>query len=120
MAQKRTHEEAFEVPRLDSIDKPISNANIHGVITSLSPVKKGRHRNYFDATLNDGTAKLRLVGFNSKQQSTMTELIEKKEPVQLSDCKIKPARRGHDMEVLLKNTTTIHESPTCMKWSQSM
>ena len=65
MAQKRTHEEAFEVPSLDSIDKPISNANIHGVITSLSPVK-GRHRNYFDATLNDGTAKLRLVGFNSK------------------------------------------------------
>ena len=117
MAQKRTYKEAFEVPSLDSIDKPMSNANIHGVITSLSPIKKGRNRNYFDATLSDGTAKLCLVGFNSKQQSTMTDLMQKREPVQLSDCQIKPARRGHDMEVMLKNTTIIHESPKKMSVS---
>ena len=108
MAQKRTHEEAFEVPSLDSVEKPISSANIHGIITSLSPVKKGRNRHYFDATLHDGISKLRLVGFNSKQEATMSDHMQNKELVQLNDCQIKPARRGHDMEVLL---TTIHGSP---------
>ena len=42
MARKRPVEEieSFEVESLDAVDKPVSSANIHGMITSLSPVKK--------------------------------------------------------------------------------
>lgn len=89
MARKRPVEkiDSFEVESLDAVDKPVLSANIHGMITSLSPVKKGRMRNYFDGTVSDGTSKLRMVGFNQQ------------------------ARRGHSMEVLLKNTTEIIGSP---------
>ena len=41
MARKRPVEvvESFEVESFDAVDKPVSSANIHGMITSLSPVK---------------------------------------------------------------------------------
>ena len=56
MARKRLVEEieSFEVESLDAVDKPVSSANIHRMIMSLSPVKKGRMHNY-------------TVGFNVKQ-----------------------------------------------------
>ena len=113
MARKRPVEEieSFEVESLDAVDKPVSSANIHGMITSLSPVKKGRMRNYFDGTVSDGTSKLRMVGFNVKQQMAMNDFLERKEAVELKDCQIQQARRGHSMEVLLKNTTEIIGSP---------
>ena len=39
------------------------NATVHGVITSLSPMKKGRSSNFFHTNISDGETKLRLVGF---------------------------------------------------------
>ena len=62
--------------------------------------------NYFDGTVSDGTSKLRTVGFNVKQRMTMNDFLERKDAIQLKDCQIQ-ARRGHSMEVLLKNTTEI-------------
>ena len=32
-------------------------------------------------------------------------------PVQLTDCQIKPARRGTDMEIMFKATTKLKPSP---------
>ena len=66
MVRKRPVEEieSFEVESLDAVDNPVSSANIYWMITSLSPVKKGRIRNYFDGTISDGTSKLHMVGFN--------------------------------------------------------
>lgn len=54
MARKQPIEEieSLEVESLDTVDKPISSANIHWIITSLSPVKKGRIRNFFDGTVD--------------------------------------------------------------------
>jgi len=37
----------------------------------------------------------------------MNDFLERKEAVELKDCQIQQARRGHNMEVLLKNTTEI-------------
>ena len=37
--------------------------------------------------------------------------MNKKEPVQLTDCQIKPARHGNDMEIMFKGTTKLHPSP---------
>ncbi len=113
MARKRPNEEStsFEVECLDAVNQPHSSVNIHGVITSLSPIKKGRTRNYFDGTVSDGTLKLRMVGFNVKQRAAMRDLLEKKEAVDLKDRQIQQARRGHSMEVLLKNSTEVSASP---------
>jgi hypothetical protein len=106
MARKRSIEqtESLEVESLETVDKPVSSANIHGIVTSLSPIKKGRTRNYFDGTVSDGTvsdgtSKLRMVGFNVKQRTAMNDFLEK---IELKDCQIQQARRGYNMEVLLK------------------
>ena len=64
-------------------------------------------RNYFDGIVSDSTSKLCMVGFNVKQQMAMNDFLERKEAVELKDCQIQQARRGHSMEVLLKNTTEI-------------
>ena len=39
MAKKRSYE---EIEKNDDVDGPISTTRVHGVIISLSPVKRGR------------------------------------------------------------------------------
>ena len=59
MARKRTHE------AIEQCGRAIANTSIHGAITSLSPVKKGRNSIFFDGTLADETSKIRVVGFDA-------------------------------------------------------
>ena len=108
MARKRPHDDP---QTLNDVESPLASATVHGVITSLSPIKKGRSANYFDATLSDDTAKLRLVGFNASQQKTIKEFMNSKTSIQFSDCQIKQARRGSKMEVMLKGSTQVKVSP---------
>ena len=53
---KRKHE---DIDNIDDVDKPVENATIHDVITSLSPLKKGRNANFFDGTIADDTSKIK-------------------------------------------------------------
>ena len=92
MASRKRHFE--EVDNFDAIDKPMSNANVHGIVTSLSPVKKGQKSVYFDGTVSDGASKICLIGFNSKQQKMMEEFMSQRKAVKLTDCEIKQVRRG--------------------------
>ena len=57
-----------DINNLDEIDEPSTSVNVHGAITTISPVKKGRKTVFFDATLADTTSKVRLVGFSPQQQ----------------------------------------------------
>ena len=63
MSRKWTAED-FE--QLDAATNPVDTANIEGNIASLSPVTKERHLSYFEGEIDDGTCKLRLVGFSRK------------------------------------------------------
>ncbi len=108
MARKRQFD---EVDKFDSVDKPMSSASVHGVLTSLSPVKKGQKSVYFDGTVSDGNSKTRLVGFSLKQYKMMGDFRSKKQAIQLSDCEIKRSWRGEKMELLLKASMIISESP---------
>ena len=65
MARKRTYE---DIDQLDDVDRPIVNTRIHGAITSISPIKRGRNSIFLDGTLADETSKIRVVGFDSQQQ----------------------------------------------------
>ena len=108
MAQKRKLE---EVDDLDCLDKPVPSAILHGKLTSLSPIKKGRKSDYFDGRICDGRRKLRFVGFSEQQQKKMNDFFDNKDSIVLSDCEVKPSRQGVDMEVLLKRGTLIQKSP---------
>ena len=96
---KRTLE---EVENFDNLEKGIASASVHGVLTSLSPVKKGRKQNYFEGKLSDGSSKLCFVSFDSRQQKKMSDMLMKKRAIEIKGCEIKPSRRGDKMEILTK------------------
>ena len=41
-----------------------ANASVHGLLVSVSRIKKGRNSEYFDGSITDGDCKLRFVGFS--------------------------------------------------------
>ena len=79
----------LEVDQVESLDKSLSTASIHGVISSLSPIKKGCKSNYFDGSVSDGKLKVRLVGFSPSQRTKMKNLMENKQAVKLDDCEVR-------------------------------
>ena len=85
--------------------KPMSSAALHGVVPSLSPLKRAHLLYYLDGTITDGSKKVRVVGFNPGQQKAIKQFMDSKQSVQFSDCEVKQARRGESMEILLKGTT---------------
>ena len=47
--------------------------------------------------MTDGSSKLRLVGFNTKLQKQMSDMMSKKKPIEIKYCEIKPSRRGDNI-----------------------
>ena len=108
MAKKRTYR---EIDHIDDVDGPATNTTIHGAITALSPVKKGRNSIFFDGTLADDTSTIRLVGFAAAQQKKLEEYQQKKVAVELHNCEVKQSRHGEGYELMLKSRSSIRESP---------
>ena len=95
MAKKRTYS---EISTLEDIKSPMSNTTIHGAITAISPVKKGRKSIFFEGTLTDSTAAIRLVGFNIIQQKKFLDFRKRKIPAQLVNCELKSSRYSQGIE----------------------
>ena len=108
MARKRTIE---EVDNITDLEKPMLNTSLHGAITSLSPIKKGRKSLFFDGMLADDTSKVQVVGYEAHQQKRLNKLYQNNVPIQLVDSEVKKAQHGQGYEVLLKSSTQIKESP---------
>ena len=60
---------------------------------------------FFSGEITDGKSNLRLVGFDTKQQQKLAE-FQKKEPVALLNCEIKPSKWGSQLEVLMVCNTS--------------
>ena len=97
--RKRKPEE-LEVDEVESLDELLSTTCVHGVISTLSPIKKGCRSNYFDGSVSDGKSNIHLVGFNPSQRIRMKNLMENKQAVKIDDCEVRHARRGQSMEIL--------------------
>lgn len=109
MATKRK----LEFEDYNEVNTEMGNADIHGVVTSLSPVKKSKKGNtYYHGQLCDGKQSLRFVGFASSHQKMLKEFLEKRESVEIRNCQIKRSNRDSDkLELLVKGATKIHPSP---------
>ncbi len=117
MARKRSYEEIDEI---SALDRPITSTKLHGAVTSLSPIKKGRNSIFFDGTLADEKSKIRFVGFDAHQQRKLDEYHQRNVPVELANCEVKSSRFGDGYELLLKSATGIKESPKKMNVSALM
>ena len=85
MAYKRK----LEVDDFESVNEPADSASVHGVISDVSPIKKGRHSEFFEGNVYDGQSTMRLIGFKKSQQKQMKQMMESKEPIFIDDCQIK-------------------------------
>ena len=107
MAAKRSR----DVAGLDEIgDEPISSANVHVVVTALSPLKQGRKSVYFDGVVSDGSTSRRVVAFSEKQLKTLKGFKESKMPAELQDCQVKHGVHGEEMEIVIKKGSKIRPS----------
>lgn len=103
-SKKRKHEE-LDVHEVESLDEPLSTVTVHGVVSSLSPIKKGSKSNYFDGSVSDGKSKVRLVGFRPSQRMQINKLMQDKHPIKIDDCEVRQAHRGRCMEIVMKGST---------------
>ena len=81
MATKRK----LEFDDYSEVVEPSTSANVHGMITCISPVKIAREtgNNFFDGEVCDGNRKLRFVGFESPQHKLLNDLMKQGKPVQI-------------------------------------
>ena len=72
MANKRSCE-VVEFDDVSSVVQPSANAKIHGVVTTVSPMKKGKSCGFFDAEICDDKGSMRVFGFDSSVRRRLLE-----------------------------------------------
>ena len=83
---------------------------MHGALTTISLVKRGRRSIFYNGTLADRTSSVRLIGFNSVHQRQLQDLHEQRLLVELVDCEVKQSRYGDGFEVVIKTTSEVRRS----------
>ena len=111
MSSRKRLTEEFE--NLSQISSPSKIAKLHGKVTNLSTMKSTAAGNssYFEGQFSDETCSLRVVGFDALQQQKLAQHQEEEQAIMLENCEVKKARYGDSMEVLIKQLTTVVESP---------
>ena len=100
-------------------DATPQTTNIIGIVTAVSPMKKGKRANFFEAKMTDGDKNMRIVGFHTDQQNQMTRFYESKSSVAIANCELKNSKFSNDLEALLKTSSTIECSPKKIKLSST-
>ena len=91
-------------------------AEVHGVVTELSPVKVSRKNSsvkYFDAKLSDGRKVVRLVSFDPTLRESLEQLRSEGSTVAVSNCQVKDGRDG-EKEIVATTRTKVQASPRKM------
>lgn len=98
------------------------SAKVHGVMTSLSPIKastSGKTK-YFHGELTDGQNRVRFVGFDTKMHQRLSDFHETKKPVLLSHCEVKQGKYSSDLEVVVRCSSEVEHSPSKIEVLPSM
>ena len=85
MATKRK----LEFEDYSKVCDEVGSADLHGVVTNLSPIKKSKKGNMYDhGELSDGKRSLRFVGFASTQQKILHDFLEKRQSVEFGTVRL--------------------------------
>ena len=98
--------------RLSAITEPHLFATVHGIITSLSPMKtlKKSANKYFDGRFADEDRTLRFIGFHSKHHQQLQQYYNAFTPISLAAVKIQKSSYSDELEICLQSTTNIDKS----------
>lgn len=112
-AKKVKIDEFEDVSALWSNNTASDNASVHGVISKLSPMKKGRNATYYEGSLSDGQQDVRIFGFQERQQKRLLKFNESKDPVSITNCAVKRSAYDDKLEIQIKQYTGIDNSTKC-------
>ena len=77
---------------LDDLEdtEPVPHASLHGVIKSLSPLRKGTKSDLFEGKFyfNKKSSQSRFVGFASRHHDTLQKMKQEKKPVDFDDIEV--------------------------------
>ena len=90
-----------------NINSPSSNATVHALIASVSPLQPSC---YFDGEITDGDSITRIVGFDKAQRQLLLSFCDRKVAITLINCQIQQNKFHGKLEVVLKGHTKIQES----------
>ena len=78
----------------------------------ISPMKKGKKAEYFEAKLTDGLKQMRVVGFKGGHRKRLASFeAESQGSVSLQNCQVKKARQSDELEIVLKSSSCVEASP---------
>ena len=117
-AMKRSVEDAeFDISEMHAA----KHAKVHGVMTSLSPMKESKKGSkYFIGSLSDGKSSARFVCFDKKLHETLSCMGDKKQPMMMSNCEVKESTYSSGLEVVVRNSSEVHMSPRKMEVPDSV
>ncbi len=75
----------------------------HGVLSSLSPMKRSKTCLYIDGAVTYGKVSMRVFGLDSNVRRKLVEFDETTNPVAISNCEVKHSRMGEQLEALVTN-----------------
>ena len=89
-------------------------AKVHGLVTFQSPMKSNTAgtTKYFQGQLSDEKRGCRVVGCDTKVHRKLQEFRETKQPVAVDNCEVKEGRGGGGLEVVIRNSSAVHKSPS--------
>ena len=107
---------------VSDIDSPIENVTVHGVVTSLSPVKASKkmdHKKYFNANITDGKTAMRLISFEPSLRPEMDISCAQQKTIAVVNCQVKETPEQYQSgssdqskyEILLSSRSAIQKSP---------
>lgn len=106
-SKKRKYEELEEFQSLSSV-RPSSDANIHGILLSVSNLR-GKGKKFFEGEIQDDSGTMRIVGFHSDARKRLLEFMGKS-AIELVHCEIQYARASSEMEIVVTKSTAIRKS----------
>ena len=95
---------------ISEVTKSGPNATINGVLTSLSPMKRSRSSSFFEGSITDGKASMRLYGFDSTVRRKLSHFMDATQSVVLDNCEVKPSRLNDNLELYVSPRTEMERS----------
>ena len=97
---------------LSGITEPHLFASVHGIITSLSPMKTSKKSTdkYFDGRFADEDRSMRFIGFHAEHHQQLQQYYNTFTPISLATVKIQKSSYSDDLEICLQSATNIDKS----------
>lgn len=113
---KRSYGEAFG--ELSSIKQTSPKAKVRGLLTGVCSAMKGDGCQFWDGEIVDNSSSMRIYGYDPASRRRLFDFQQRGESVVLTECAVKKARFGDNLEIYVSDSTSVETSE--MKFDSSL